>query len=802
MRAIHVALGLAVHFIVLVSYGQFIPGGMVIKQERVPGLLNQLHNTLTNTQRAEVLLELSSAYLYRQKTAKNDVDSGMLYARQLTELAYLMKSTHYQQQGLLLTALLRMEYQDFAGAEKLLRGMNDTMQVKMLICLSDHFYAKANTSPLERSHVDQATRYAEMALPLVTKTKVHIKRMARVLEIAADKYRLLHLMPQVEKYSLMVLQCRDGKGFPSTAVVYSILSIQYTLEGNFFKAMEYGQTAEKSLTKSSTADEVANVYNSLGSLSAVQERPERVLYYYGKLLENPMPYAKVPGFYGAVATYSANLQKLGRIDEVIPFLQKMQKMVPPASDVNKYYACLAWGRCYRELKQFEQAEKYFKEGIKHAEAARIATGAISYHLGILYFESDQPEKAVTTLQFAETNMRAENNPLIAQNYSYLSKAQAAVGKYEEAYRNLVKGKTLSDSSFTASRARLTDELETQYEVQKKEADLRQKEQNIQALHLDAATLKQDALLKDAALKQAALEQRQKDIELQLREKDVKGLKLDKELRDNIIHQAEVRKHVTWLIMGLMGVILALLGWLFWSKIKSNKKIAGQNGQLQQLVADKVWLLKEMHHRVKNNLQTIVSLLELQSSHLQHDALEAIQHSQSRIFAMSLIHQKLYQSDDTKTIDMADYVPELVCYLEQSFHSDQKIRIILDIDHTALIVNEAVCLGLVINEAVTNAMKYAFTEDRTGEISIRLKAIRTDEFELVIADNGRGLPNNFNFHQSNSIGFKLIRGLSDQLEAAIAIENDNGLKITVSKIPTLRVHKVKAMEKGLEQQLAG
>ena len=125
-----------------------------------------------------------------------------------------------------------------------------------------------------------------------------------------------------------------------------------------------------------------------------------------------------------------------------------------------------------------------------------------------------------------------------------------------------------------------------------------------------------------------------------------------------------------------------------------------------MLAEKEWWLKEVHHRVKNNLHTIICLLESQAMYLEKDALQAIEKSQHRIYAMSLIHQKLYQNEDLQVIDMSVYLEEFIGYLKDSFDT-QGIDFIIHVDPVQLNLQQAIPVALIINEGVTNAIKYAF-----------------------------------------------------------------------------------------------
>ncbi len=150
------------------------------------------------------------------------------------------------------------------------------------------------------------------------------------------------------------------------------------------------------------------------------------------------------------------------------------------------------------------------------------------------------------------------------------------------------------------------------------------------------------------------------------------------------------------------------------------------------------------------------MLESQAAYLENDALKAIENSQHRIYAMSLIHQKLYQAEDVKTIDMAVYLPEFIRYLGESFDTHYSVHFQLDIEAINLGVSQAIPIALIINEAVTNSIKYAFPQNRKGNIEITMHQIE-DKITLVIADNGIGIDESLLNATSESLGLKLIKG---------------------------------------------
>jgi len=240
---------------------------------------------------------------------------------------------------------------------------------------------------------------------------------------------------------------------------------------------------------------------------------------------------------------------------------------------------------------------------------------------------------------------------------------------------------------------------------------------------------------------------------------------------------------------LLLIILGLLYKSFMFKKKTNKVLETQqneinkkNSTLQKLVVEKEWLLREIHHRVKNNLHIVVGLLASQAEFLKNDeALQAISSSQNRIHAMSLIHQKLYQSENLSIIDMPSYIFELTEYLKDSFEIRKSIRFVLDIDSFNLPLSHSIPIGLIFNEAVTNAIKYAFPNHKDGIIAISLKKEADENYVLIIQDNGIGLPVDFDPYSNPSLGIKLMHGLSADIGGKFLITNANGTKITLKFI---------------------
>ncbi len=204
-------------------------------------------------------------------------------------------------------------------------------------------------------------------------------------------------------------------------------------------------------------------------------------------------------------------------------------------------------------------------------------------------------------------------------------------------------------------------------------------------------------------------------------------------------------------------------------------------KIKASLKEKEVLLREIHHRVKNNMQVITSLLKLQSAHFKDQKyLDMFNESQGRIKSMALVHEKLYQSGDLAQIDFNGYVKTLTNGLFRAHGVDPtKVRLEQNIENVSLGLDSAVPCGLIINELVSNSLKYAFPQDKGGKIWIGLRTINKDELELTVSDDGKGLPEDLDIRRTESLGLHLVTILAeDQLEGQIELNRDRGTRYNI------------------------
>ena len=202
----------------------------------------------------------------------------------------------------------------------------------------------------------------------------------------------------------------------------------------------------------------------------------------------------------------------------------------------------------------------------------------------------------------------------------------------------------------------------------------------------------------------------------------------------------------------------------------------QNSIISTALTEKEILLKEIHHRVKNNLQVISSLLALQGKYISDDhALDALWQGQDRVQSMALIHQDTYQTNNLKGVNTQDYFEQVVDNLFDSYNiSEEEITLELEVAPLMLDVDTMIPLGLVINELVSNSLKHAFKKESNGKIEVKLKEV-TQELILKVSDNGKGIVS-LNEIEGKSFGYELIKAFAKKLKAEIAIDNSEGFAI--------------------------
>lgn len=198
-------------------------------------------------------------------------------------------------------------------------------------------------------------------------------------------------------------------------------------------------------------------------------------------------------------------------------------------------------------------------------------------------------------------------------------------------------------------------------------------------------------------------------------------------------------------------------------------------QIKASLKEKEVLLQEVHHRVKNNLQIIVSLFNLQSGYIKDKhSLDVLKESRNRIKSMALVHERLYRSKDLARVEFAEYIRGLTTDLFRSYGVDSElIKLIINVNNVYLNISTAIPCGLIINELVSNSLRHAFSSGQEGEIRLDLRSDGDNKLTLMVSDNGVGLPKDLDFRNTESLGLQLVVTLVDQLDGSIELDRSAG-----------------------------
>ena len=572
------------------------------------------------------------------------------------------------------------------------------------------------------------------------------KRLADVLTDLAELYFLTDSTPAALHMALQALQLYQTVRYPKLQANYNVIASIYIRLGEYTEAVRYGLlSVHTAAATGDTSASLASYYNHLGvSYSYLNEWDPSELYF-RKSLETALKYHDTASIVMVSGNLASIYGRYGQYEKSRRFLTGMLTAYPGYFARDTIFIDTRWLEVYNGLRQFRKGEPYVKmlkkvvprEDVLYYVRAEAALRVAKYYMDQGIFDSAR----FFLDYYAAVSKKSKFAPASFVLPYYYFRLDSLSGRYPEAIRNYERYKSASDSILGVTKNRQLAQYSALYETGQKDKSIR--------------------LLKQQADEQAS------------------------RLRQEIF-----LRRVT---IGGVAVLLLLLSLLYYGyrlKQRSNRLLQEQrtvidqkNERLEKLVAEKELLVTETHHRVKNNLYLISSLLESQGAYLQNEALYEIQKSQHRVQAISLIHQKLFLDGQVTDIDMSVYLREIVGFLRDSLVTDDNLVFDLDLDPIHLDVAKAVPLGLIVNEAVTNAVKYAFppyasTRHRAAWIGIALKQGPTGEYHLSVADNGVGLPGVQDGRQQKSLGMSLIEGLSRALQARLHIYSNPGTTIEV------------------------
>ncbi|MEO8415743.1 MAG: histidine kinase dimerization/phosphoacceptor domain -containing protein [Ginsengibacter sp.] len=715
-----------------------------ISRHEVDSLISALKRSKADTARINLLLTLAKFQIFKPGEYQQDLDSAVVFIEKAKALNARLKSNKSLEFITLTGAFLIKE----RGQTELSKKMVE--QVIIMInaekdksYLADAYFALSDY--YDYNDPKQLSEKINLVEKAVTgfQQSGNKERQGLSLKVLADLYiNQGKYSVALEKLNLS-LEAYNSIHYTQLQGVYVLYGSIYINNGNYKQALVYELMALDYAEKNKdTSMNLCQINNYIGIVFYQLGEKEKAVNYYETALQIAEKNNDNDNVLVMIANLVDNYTGMGAPEKGLRLLYTTpKKFLVPKHDQSDYMIPQAYFSIYYFLNDYKKAGFYADKLINTINEHKpdyANLGGIYYTVANYYISTRQFIKARNLLKKNDLLTYNTVDPFRANQMDYLRfLLDKASGNYKSAVERLLKYNMVKDSLFNETKSKQIKELEIAYETQKKEDSLKIKDKNITVLN----------------------QQHQ--------------------MQQGYLDRANLLRNVTFGGILLLFVIMGLLYRQYCNKQRTNQMIMHKNELLEHLVSEKEWLLKEVHHRVKNNLQTVVSLLELQSENLSDDALSAIHDSQNRIYAMSLIHQKLYQTDNIASINMQPYLLELMNHLRAIYNPERTINFDLQVAPIELDVSQAIPVGLIVNEAVTNSMKYAFNYPASNhEIAIVLAQNKKHAVKLIIADNGSGLTPGFINADANGLGFKLMNALAGDIEGKLTVESKEGTVIKV------------------------
>lgn len=726
-----------------------------------------LKKSVNDADKANLLLELALAYVYKPGEEKNDLDSALLFIKQAENINN--KILHDK----------AIEAKIYFTYSNTYREKGDTATGHPYINKSISLYETLLfPEDLGNAYLEIKNYYGDAGREDIPKVIDYLNKALNQFNLSANKERQADVLKNMADYNIILRKYGEALTELNESLniytsihkkdlqgVYDLLNLVHVNLGDYPTAIKYGLQAEKTALQQKDSTmmlctiyyRLALVYNKWYNYNSAEAAE-----YYRKALDIALKHKDYESIQFITVSLCYQLVKLHNSQKAISLIHELGSNVQMNNWADSLYVFSSYIEVYLEAGQLIKAKgcadfltsilSDTSKNLMNEQPDLAYKGLVDYFISIHEYQVAQKYAAIN-LSFCKKNT---NKAIIATAYHYKSRADSAVGDFKSALDNYKAAININDSLFNDNKAFQFAQMQVAFNTKQKEDSLKINQQNIQML-----TSKNETDLKKAGLTR------------------------------NII-----------IVSALSLVIILFTGY----QLKQNnnrklqaqqKEISNKNEILQQTVSEKnklleekEWLVKEIHHRVKNNLQIVISLLNTQSKYLDNkEAIEAISESRHRMQAMSLIHQKLYQGENTTLVNMQTYITELAAYLEASFNTGKQINFQTNIEAIELDLSQAIPIGLILNEVITNAIKYAFEDREAGCIYINMHNVHDDKIVLEVKDNGNGMIEDFDIKNSTSMGMRLITGLAKQINGRLVFENKNGVCVLVEFIKETKLSSI-------------
>lgn len=537
--------------------------------------------------------------------------------------------------------------------------------------------------------------------------------------------------------------------------------IYYYTIGNYEKAIENYLRSLAIKKRINDQKGIASIYNNLGGIYDNRGNSPKALEYYLKGLE-----IRETKFPDDLKGLSISLNNVGQsyynqedTKNAQFYFQKSLDINPLAKDNYAKAAILNnIGVIYSLEEKFDEAQKYFEESLKIKEKVGDVKGVVISlnSIGRLYKKQKMYAEAINyydkSLEISEENKNKEG---LANSLNNLSEVNFLIGNRTKAKnygnKSLLLAKTLESPSLIGNAAKILHEIYTNEHNWEQALSMYK-------LHIIMRDSVSNTETKRDIIKQKAtydLNKKEHEIELLSAQNEVQTLKIN-----------ENKILVCFITAAFLFTLILTIAVYYGNQKKQviNELLKTQKEEISVKNEEKTMMLKEIHHRVKNNLQVVNSLLRFQSRAItDENVLKMFQNTQKRVLSIAMLHEKMYRSEDLKHINVKKHFTSLIQDLVDNYSVDKNIHLNINIDDIPIAAPTLIPLGLIISELITNSVKYGFPNEASGQINLSLKALSSEKTELIVSDNGIG----YNPEEiDEGLGTKLVRMYAKQLNGVI------------------------------------
>ncbi len=523
------------------------------------------------------------------------------------------------------------------------------------------------------------------------------------------------------------------------AVSMEMKAILYEVSGNLDEAIKlYLEVIP--LRNEMDGEGLEMTFNNMAIIFRVQNNHQKALEYFKKSYDIEVEKGSKQGMAESLNNIAITYKKLGILDSVPDLLRQALRLAEDAeNDRIVLHSLLNLGDWYFQQQMNDSAKFCYDRALPLCEKTDDLASACVARIGLADMMANEGKYAQAESEYKlALDVAIPLNSLDYQSRAHLGLARVynAKKEYQGGYEQLVKYLNIREKLSNEELMRSTNELEQKYQSAKKEQEI-------------------------AELELAAIEQ------------NLAAAKNENQ-----------RRLLFFFAILLIGV-LGFMTYRFFNQRKVATLLRTKNETIAEALSERELLLREIHHRVKNNLQVVSSLLSIQGREIQDEkAKDAISESKNRVHSMALIHQYLYSDKELASINMEEYIPNLCEKLFNAYKLDHDlIDLKIEVEPISLDIDTAIPLGIIINELITNSLKYAFDADDEGEITVTF-AERQNQLILTVRDSGKGKQDKT--RSDISFGMKLIRAFEEKLQAKIEILENGGFEVicTIGKYKRL------------------